>query len=200
MNAAPPVPWKMGDVIDGYRVLSRVGSGTQSVVVRAVHLVSATAVALKLVPWSEQRQSRMQQEASRMRQLQRPGIPRLHGFGRSAEYAYLAMELVEGEVICPQTYTRDERLIVYNSLLALLHHVHRCGYVHGDLKPDQVIVDRSSDSAHAWLLDFGACRRIGEMGIWRGRVRPPGKPARGLADPDWDLYALRQMFGEAPSN
>lgn len=184
---------RRGEVIGGYRVLSHVGSGQQSIVVRAVHLVSAKAVALKLVPWTAQRQGRLRQEAARMHEVGGPGIPRVHGVGRSARHAYLAMDFVEGEAL-DSTYDLEKRTAVYESLLEVVRHVHRCGYVHGDLKPDQVLIDRSRGEARAWLLDFGASRCIGEAGVWRGRVRPPGKPARGVADPAWDLYALQRMF------
>jgi serine/threonine protein kinase len=61
---------------------------------------------------------------------------------------------------------------IRSDIVSAVLHVHACGYVHGDLKPDNFVVDEAT--GRVCLIDFGCARRIGDtMHIAPGKD-PPG--------------------------
>ena len=65
---------------------------------------------------------------------------------------------------------------LFTQLLAALQHAHRAGFVHCDVKPENVRLheDVTAGSEHAVLLDWGYARRIGlQSGVAGGRLGRP---------------------------
>lgn len=98
-------------------------------------------------------------EARALAALDDPRIVRLVDFGPWRDRAFLAMELVDGSTLRAWLEARpshDEVLRALAELGRAIEEVHRGGYVHGDLKPANVLVTRDGELR---LLDFGLASR-----------------------------------------
>jgi serine/threonine-protein kinase len=102
--------------------------------------------------------------------------------------AYLVMEYVAGDSLAQSAeYELPETLQIFLEVCRGLQFVHGCGYVHGDLKPDNIVVEEP-DSVK--LLDFGFAGEIGTRvkgfkGTW-GYVAP--EQAGGKLTPRTDVF------------
>ncbi|MBR7836922.1 serine/threonine protein kinase [Actinospica durhamensis] len=124
------------------------------------------------------------------------GIPRvLHRSPVDAPRAYFVMEFVEGLTLTQ--YIAAHRPIgertaasVIGQLCEILDTVHGRGYVHRDVKPDNVII---ATSGEVWLIDIGAATPIGERAHQRAGTR--GYAAPEQYDKDAVLTASADIFG-----
>jgi serine/threonine protein kinase len=154
---------------DRYAIEKVLGRGVSGVVVRARDERLARDVAIKLTPASAASQ-RMLDEARALAQLRRPDCVvqvweatrgRLASSCHAGELYYIVMELVVG-VTLREWQARDRTwpqiLNVYGNVAVGLARVHSAGIAHGDVKPDNVIVDAEGVPT---LVDFGFAANVG---------------------------------------
>ncbi|EOX4458520.1 AAA domain-containing protein [Vibrio alginolyticus] len=82
-------------------------------------------------------------------------IPTVVDYGITARDSslYLVSEWVEGEALDPYRM-RNRRNDIVKSLISHVEHMHSLGFAHGDLKPENVIVDKQGDVYIIDILDF----------------------------------------------
>lgn len=85
----------------------------------------------------------------------------LHSTFHDAENAYMVMEFLQGgdligHLLKRKRFSQQETRFYMAELLEALDTVHRCGFVHRDVKPDNVVL---TAQGHLKLLDFGLCRQ-----------------------------------------
>jgi serine/threonine-protein kinase len=137
-----------------------------------------------------------------VRQLDHPRIGRLLDMGEREWLVYFVMPYIEGPTL-KQVLERvrflspsDARRLA-RELLEALDHAHRLGFVHRDVKPDNIIVSPEG----AVLVDFGVARavmvssldRVTNSGITVGTstyMSPEQITAAPDIDQRTDLYAL----------
>jgi serine/threonine protein kinase len=118
-------------------------------------------VAIKIVPEgmadNQTLQSRFQKEFKAASNLDHPNVVRALEYGVLGGRPYLVMEFVDGESL-GQRIERDGRIPEAEAIriIALaaqgLHHAHKSGMVHRDVKPDNIIVTKDGQVK---LLDLG---------------------------------------------
>jgi Rho-associated protein kinase 2 len=94
-----------------------------------------------------------------------PWVPQLEFAFQDDQALYLAMEFLP----CGNLYTLQEAYDIPEEyarfyaaeLLLALDAVHRLGYIHRDVKPENVLM---AASGHIKLADFGSCIRVGAGG------------------------------------
>jgi serine/threonine protein kinase len=154
--------------IPGYELLACLGGGMVTSVYSARRLVGDEACAIKLLrpAWSEQPTAikLLQREARACLAVRHPRLVSLRRAHVTRPPYYLVMDLLPGESL-RRRLRRDYRLEPRNALwiarqtAEALAALHRAGFVHGDVKPDNI---RILAEGQAMLLDLGFAHRYGE--------------------------------------
>ncbi len=155
--------------IPGFRPLRLLGEGGMGEVYLAEQEFPRRQVAIKLVrgaSFSATALRRFREEVQLLGRLQHPGITQVYAADTDAiargGRPYFAMEYVDGCDLI--SYAREQRLdsrarlqLIVDLCLAV-DYAHSQGVVHRDLKPGNVLVDRSGQVK---VLDFGIARAVG---------------------------------------
>lgn len=158
----PPAPPEIsrGEMLDHYRVESKVGHGGMGVVYRAVDTRLQRPVALKVLApgqfGSPNRRQRLVREAQAASGLAHPNIVTVYDIGFERGIEFIAMEYIEGrplDKLIPESGLPARQVLAYAVQIAsALVAAHAAGIVHRDLKPANVMITRDG---LVKLLDFG---------------------------------------------
>ncbi|MBA2544764.1 MAG: protein kinase, partial [Deltaproteobacteria bacterium] len=110
----------------------------------------------------DQARARMRREAEALAAIGAPTVPRLDDQGVLPDgRAWMSMERITGENLGDVTSNgplRSDRAIsIALAILDALGKVHAAGFIHRDLKPDNLVV---RDDRSVAILDFGLARRV----------------------------------------
>ncbi|MBX7191079.1 MAG: serine/threonine protein kinase [Sandaracinaceae bacterium] len=163
-----------GRTLDGrYRVGEVLGIGGTAVAFEAVRLADGENVVVKVLRPSfvdnPDLVRRLRREGEVARTVPHPAIVQvldegvLSGYPGADGSPYLVLERIHGE--CLQRVLRRVGVLTPEVVGALsmrvatiLHAAHQHGYVHRDVKPEHIFMDRAPDgSLRVRLLDFGVC-------------------------------------------
>jgi serine/threonine protein kinase len=154
----------IGAVTGGYRVLSRIGSGTMGHVYEAEAVESGTRVALKVLRNNHQKElaARFLREGKTLALLSHPNIVQLVDMGQLDDGTlFLATELVPGgslrDLMDRGPVEHRRALGLVRQLLDALQAAHDLGVVHRDIKPENVMV---ADGDVVKVLDFGVAKLL----------------------------------------
>ena len=167
---------RIGATLEGkYRIDARIGAGGMATVYRATRLMIGDAVAVKILHAGTLQDSgapeRFRREAQAAARLKHNNVVTVHDFGVADDGTiYLVMELVEGESlrrVIEQggSLPPADAAEILDQACAALDSAHAQGVVHRDLKPDNVVVSRSSAGLHVKVLDFGIARLQDAAGV-----------------------------------
>jgi serine/threonine-protein kinase len=169
---------RVGQLIAGrYRLERLLGSGGMGAVYEAVHDFTQRRVAVKLMhpafARSKTAAERFVREAQAPSSIGHPGIVEVLDGGRADDGTlYLVLELLEGETLAATlrrgALTPAQLVPIALELLDALGAAHEAGFVHRDLKPDNVFLQLSfggaGETPRVKLLDFGVTAVIDEAG------------------------------------
>ncbi|MBL9078637.1 MAG: serine/threonine protein kinase [Planctomycetes bacterium] len=157
--------------VEGYKVLppcviyGKIGQGGMGAVYRGRHLNLDIDVAVKclkpeLVGGDDQFVVRFRREARAAAQINHQNVIRVFDVAEDQGLHYLIMELVQGET-ARERVARKGKLavgealeIVYGAALGLAE-AHRKGFVHRDIKPDNIMI---SSSGQVKVADLGLAK------------------------------------------
>ncbi|MES9619048.1 Stk1 family PASTA domain-containing Ser/Thr kinase [Streptomyces tuirus] len=199
----------VGQVLDGrYRIDSRIAVGGMATVYRAVDTRLDRVLALKVMhpalAVDASFVERFIREAKSVARLAHPNVVQVFDQGTDGSYVYLAMEYVAG---CTLRDVLRERgalqpraaLDILEPVLAALGAAHRAGFVHRDMKPENVLI---GDDGRVKVADFGLVRAVDTVTNTTGTVLgtvsylAPEQIENGTADPRVDVYACGVMLYE----
>ncbi len=156
---------EVGHIFAGrYELLSELGKGGMGVVFRARDRELDEEVALKILKTVGEERSaqadRLRQEIKLARAITHPNVVRAFDFGETAGSRFLTMEYVPGTTLREVIDARGgleitSALQIAKQICRGLAAVHMAGIIHGDLKPQNVMV---MGSGVAKLMDFGVAR------------------------------------------
>jgi serine/threonine protein kinase len=166
-----------GQSFGPYRILGFVASGGMGEVYAAERVMPDGRrhgpVALKVIS-PEYRSDwaiveRFKREAKISRSIRSPHVARVYEFGETQEgHLFLSMELLSGEELFDRLCVRrsfepDEVAEIALGILAGLAAVHEHGFIHRDVKPENVYFARLADGTEKIkILDFGIAKDASE--------------------------------------
>lgn len=166
---------QVGSVLrDRFLLQERVSGGSMGVVYKALDRRQAEAgskqpwVAIKVLSpqlsQSAPALRALQQEAAKGRCLTHPGIVRFIDLDRDDDLYFIIMEWMEGKTLADILDSPDGKNIsnkraveIVRQIGKALDYAHKCGIVHADVKPGNVMILPNGD---ARLFDFGIARVV----------------------------------------
>jgi len=180
--------------------MSEIGRGAASIIYLVQDNKTKQVWALKQVEKSNAKEQRFLDQAVNeykiAQELDHMGIraiPKLIKKGSllNVRELYLVMELVDGqslEIHPPKTF--EEGVNIFKQTARALAHMHARGYVHADMKPNNIVV---SDDGQAKIIDLGQSCKIGTV---KERIQgtpdyiAPEQVHRREITPKTDIYNL----------
>lgn len=163
-----PGELRAGDCAGNYRVLRLVSKGGMGEVYLAQNIGNDRQIALKVLrnylAVDSLAMERFKREADAAGALSHPNIVSVYEFGKSEAGMFLAMEWVDGhtwrELMAQPIPLKDAQEWSRQGAEGLAA-AHSAGIVHRDIKPDNIMLNRSGIVK---LLDFGLARLAGPIG------------------------------------
>lgn len=209
----------IGAMLGKYKILAPLGQGGMARVYRARQENLDREVAVKVLPpWYAADRNfvdRFEQEAKLVARLSHPNIVTVHDASQQDGHLYIVMQLVDGGTLryqldslrdSPDTNIGRMDLLeanrIFQQLASALAYAHENGIIHRDIKPVNVLMDRSGRPI---LSDFGIAKALENN---KGLTRP----GAGVGTPEYmspeqcmgeqvdgraDIYALGVMLFEA---
>lgn len=214
-SARPPLPL---EPLGPYRVLALLGEGGMARVYLAEHTVMGRRVAIKRLLPALARHPKAHalflREARIAASIRHPNLVDVYDFGTDElGNPYYVMELATGETMA-RRLTRgplllsqclDTGIVIAEAVAA----VHAAGYVHRDIKAENVVLARRDRRLVPKLIDFGIAHRLDptaadpdapEHGVCgTPRTMAPEQFALELIDERTDVWALGVLLYEMTS-
>ncbi|MEU9231714.1 Stk1 family PASTA domain-containing Ser/Thr kinase [Streptomyces subrutilus] len=199
----------VGRVLDGrYRVDARIAAGGMATVYRTVDTRLDRVLALKVMHPALAADAafvdRFIREAKSVARLAHPNVVAVFDQGTDGPYVYLAMEYVSGctlrDVLRERGALRPRAALdILEPVLAALGAAHRAGFVHRDMKPENVLI---GDDGRVKVADFGLVRSVDSVTHTTGSVLgtvsylAPEQIENGVTDTRADVYACGVVLYE----
>lgn len=193
-------PLRKGEVIEGHRVLDELGRGAASIIYLAQDEKSKQIYALKHVKRENPKDQRFLEQAEYeykvSTKLDHPNIRKIRRMIKrkhllTVKDLFLVMELVDGlsmEQTPPRTF--DAALSAFHQVASALAHMHERGFVHADMKPNNVVI---SPDGVVKIIDLGQSCATGTV---KPRIQgtpdfiAPEQVHRRAITPKTDIYNL----------
>jgi len=195
-----PDPIKIGSKVAGYTVLADLGRGAASAIYLVQDPKSKQIWALKHVQKRDPKDQRFldqtKVEYEIGTKLDHPAIRRIVKQVKARQFLsvkeiYLLMEYVDGVSLeLQRPASLADAVVVFRKVAEGLAHMHASGFVHADMKPNNVVVTESGDVK---VIDLGQSCRSGTV---KERIQgtpdyiAPEQVHRRAITPKTDIYNL----------
>ncbi|KAK8723357.1 hypothetical protein OTU49_011677 [Cherax quadricarinatus] len=119
-----------------------------------------------------------EEERDIMAKASSPWITQLQYAFQDDQQLYLVMEFHPGGDLlslldrCEGLFSEEMARFYLAEIILAVHDLHSMGYVHRDIKPDNILIDRCG---HIKLADFGSAAKLSSSGVVRSKM-PVGTP------------------------
>ncbi|GCE11454.1 hypothetical protein KTT_13130 [Tengunoibacter tsumagoiensis] len=203
-------------MLGNYRILTTIGQGGMARVYKAHQENLGRDVAVKVLPpWYAADRNfveRFNLEARLVAGLSHPNIVTVHDANEQDGHLYIVMQLVDGGTLkqrmdqllrLGRAMDTAEVVTIFTQLADALTYAHEQGIIHRDIKPVNVLMDRSGRPI---LSDFGIAKVLASTqdhsltrpgaGVGTPEYMSPEQCQGGPVDGRADIYALGVMLFE----
>lgn len=182
-----------------YQVLEIIGQGGFGKVFLVRDSITGQKLALKTADASGR--ALLKNEFIRLHCFKHPGLPEVYDFYQTSQLAVLSQEYCPGITLSARLsqgpLPKGEVLIVLNQLAVILDSIHQRGFIHGDLKPENIVLN----GAGVKLLDLGLARKTGSslVGVTAGTpayASPELLSGQGIITQASDMFSLGLLLFE----
>ena len=191
----------MPTIIGNYEIIKRIGEGGFARTYLARHLLLGENACLKQnLELSSEDEKLLRKEAKLLWRIHHHSLPTLHDYIKCPDGSYvLVMTYIPGKDLFrivkedyPEGIDSEHVCWITQRLLNALHYLHYHGIIHGDVKPQNIIV--KPDEHNAILVDYGlATLRPGRSAKCPGctpAFAAPEQLAGKPPIPETDIYGL----------
>ena len=154
--------------VPGYRILKHLGNGARSTIWQARNARTGDLIAIKRVFRQNSHDQRFLDQAANefhvAGQIDHPVVRKIFRLRRIRKLIrvcelHLYMELCEGRTVQERRPTEmDDVMHIFSQVAEGVAHMNRTGFVHADLKPNNILVD---DNRTVKLIDLGQSCPVG---------------------------------------
>jgi CheY-like chemotaxis protein/tRNA A-37 threonylcarbamoyl transferase component Bud32 len=198
-----------------YRLTQRLATGGMARLFAAVDEKLDRAVAVKIIKaehfHDDELRVRFEQEARAVARIEHPGVSTAYDSGELEDSSlFFVMELLRGLNLAQMLHVYGKGAPKQVASLvrqagAALAAVHRSGFIHRDVKPENIFLLEDRDGFKVKLLDFGIAKRLGsdanltQSGTFIGTpaYMAPEQVEESDADARTDLYSFAAVAYEA---
>ncbi|PVH96983.1 kinase-like protein [Periconia macrospinosa] len=154
-------------VRDKYQLDLRLGRGSYGEVYQGHHLKTGKLVALKL-EYNQVNPSQLQNEVEIYKKLETGnGIPRVYWYSSECEFRVMAFELLGPSLedlfnYCGRKFSLKTVLLLADQLILRFRYIHSKGYIHRDVKPDNLLMGIGTQGNTVYMTDVGLAKEIEE--------------------------------------
>lgn len=156
--------------IDGFRIVRRIGTGARTTIYLATDEATGQTVALKRAVLEREGDARIFEqirvEYKVARRIDHPYVRKCHRLIRQRKLLktkelLLSMEIFYGKSLEESPgLSLGDILLVFRMIATGLNAMHECGFVHCDVKPNNILISSKGDLK---IIDFGQSCRIGAI-------------------------------------
>lgn len=198
-----PLPMVLGNE---FRLERKLGYGGMGTVFEAVQIPLARRCAVKVLARhlaaNPRHRKAFIREARLIGNLHHPQIVKVISAGETSDYAYYAMELIEGGSSLERFTPESPRQLLYFAVQTAqaLSYIHQCNLTHCDIKPSNLLIDAGQ---RLLISDFGLAQTPKDSAIpspqTYGGTRAYQAPEY-QSSPAADQYAFGRTFWECFEN
>jgi serine/threonine-protein kinase len=110
---------------------------------------------------------RFLQEVRSQASIEHEHVCKIYEVGGAERTHFIVMQLIHGEPldIAKERMTTEQKVKVVKEAAAALHEAHRAGFIHRDIKPGNIMIERGEDgSCKPYVMDFGLARELEAWG------------------------------------
>jgi serine/threonine protein kinase len=146
-----------------YLLLEQIGSGSFGILYKGENIRTKELVAIKIEPITPSREfSLLKKEAAIYQRFgnHKDGIPNVKWFGKDNYNYYMVFPLLRESLESVKQrigiFSLKQVIHIGINILEILKKVHKYGYIHRDIKPDNFLL--SMDNKQIFIIDFGLCK------------------------------------------
>jgi serine/threonine-protein kinase len=144
-----------------YKFVAFIGEGGMGRVYKAFDPILKRFVALKFIRGDDPIvRKRFQQEAQSQARIEHENVCKIFEAGEIEGKFYIAMQYIDGATLsaAAKHLTLDQKVIIFQQVAEGLHAAHRQGLIHRDIKPGNIMVEKTEDDLRPYVMDFGLVR------------------------------------------